>query len=165
MPNETPDDLLERAVAESRAQTAAGLREALRNPSASVLGKLAVDLVAPLFRNEYLGQPLQAGEGWADAIARPRSGALPSFLVRVHVGVFAVDQVDGLRAAMMAVHAPQAALVVIGPPVPTSVRNGLGTMVPWLVDLDGLIHLMMTAKVGVGSRVCEVTHVDPDYFR
>ncbi len=159
------DDLLERAVAESRAQTAVGLRDALRNASASVLGKLAVDLVPPLFRNEYRGEPVQVSEVRADAIARPLVGPLPSFLVRVHRGVFVLDEVDDLRSAMTAANTPQAALVIIGPPVSADVRNGLGTTVPWLVDLDGLIHLMMTAKVGVGTRVCEVTHVDADYFR
>ncbi|MFL6246118.1 MAG: hypothetical protein ACJ74H_08845 [Thermoanaerobaculia bacterium] len=160
-----PDDLLERAVAESRAQTALGLREALRNASPAVLRKLAVDLVPPLFRNEYRGEPAQSGDGWADAIAQPRIPALPSFLVRVHLGAFVLNEVESLLAAMMVVHAPQSALVIIGPPVVPDVRNALGTVVPWLIDMDGLIHLMMTAKVGVGTRICEATHVDADYFR
>jgi hypothetical protein len=130
-----------------------------------VLGKLAVDLVPPLFRNEYRGEPAQSGEGWADAIAHPRVPALPSFLVRVHLGAFVLDEVESLLAAMMTAHATQAALVVIAPPVAPDVRKALGTMVPWLVDLDGLIHLMITAKVGVGTRVCETTHIDAAYFR
>lgn len=160
-----PDDLLERAVAESRAQTVTGLRDALRNASPAVLAKLAVDLVPPLFRNDYRGEPARGGEGWADAIARPRITALPTFLVRVHLGAFAPGEVEGLLAAMMAVHAAQAALVVIGPPVAPDVRNALGTAVPWIVDLDGLIHLMISAKVGVGTRMCETTHIDAGYFR
>ena len=160
-----PDDLLERAVAELRAQTVTALREALRNASPAVLGKLAVDLVPPLFRNDYRGEPARSGEGWADAIAQPRMTGLPSFLVRVHLGAFPLGEVEGLLAAMMVVHAPQAALVVIGPPVAPDVRNALGTSVPWIVDLDGLIHLMIGAKVGVGTRVCETTHIDVGYFR
>ena len=160
-----PDDLLERAVAESRAQTAAALRDALRNASPAVLAKLAVDLVPPLFRNDYRGQPAQSGEGWADAIAQPSVAALPFFLVRVHLGTFAPGAVEGLRAAMRTVPAAQAALVVIGPPVASDVRDALGTAVPWIVDIDGLIHLMIGAKVGVGSRICEVTHIDAGYFR
>jgi hypothetical protein len=64
-----------------------------------------------------------------------------------------------------AAHPRQAALVIIGPPVASSVREVLGTTVPWIIDLDGLIHLMMTAKVGIATRVYELAHVDADYFR
>lgn len=160
-----PDDPLERAVAESRAQTAAGLREALRTASVSVLGKLAVDLVPPLFRNECRGEPGRSGDRWADAIALPRIMALPSFLVRVSHEPFAIGDVESLLAAMMTVHAAQAALVVIGPPLPPDVRHALGTSVPWLVDLDGLVHLMEAANLGIGTRVYETRYVDADYFR
>jgi hypothetical protein len=161
----TSDDPLERAVAESREQTAVGLREALRTASKPVLAKLAVDLVPPLFRNEYRGEPGRSGDRWADAIAHPRMTALPSFLVRVHLGAFPLTEVEGLLASMMTVHAPQAALVTIGPPAAPDVRQALGTMVPWLVDLDGLIHLMMSANLGIGTRVYETKYVDASYFR
>ena len=161
----TSDDPLERAVADSRVQTAAGLRDALRTASVPVLAKLAVDLVAPLFRNEYRGERSRSGDGWADAIAHPRMTALPSILVRVHLGAFPLDEVEGLLAAMMTVHASQAALVMIGPPAAPEIRNALGTAVPWLVDLDGLIHLMMSANLGIGTRLYETKYVDTDYFR
>jgi hypothetical protein len=54
---------------------------------------------------------------------------------------------------------------MIGPPAAPDVRNALGTAVPWLVDLDGLIHLMMSANLGIGTRVYETKYVDTDYFR
>lgn len=160
-----PDDLLERAVAESRAKTAVGLRDALLHASVPVLQKLAVDLVPPLFRNDYRGERAQSGDRWADAIAQPRLAALPRFLVRMYLGPFVLDAVEGLLAAMMTAHASQAALVIIGPPVAPDVRNALGTNVPWLVDLDGVVHLMMAANLGIGTRVYETRYVDADYFR
>lgn len=160
-----PDDLLERAVAESRVQTAAALRDALRTAPSIVLAKLALDLVPELFRNDYFGEPARFGDYWADAIAKPRSSVLPSFLVRVHHGAFVQEEVPTLVAEMMAAHASQAALVVIGPLVAPAVRNALGASVPWLVDTDGLIHLMMGANLGVRSRYYETKYVDADYFR
>jgi hypothetical protein len=160
-----PDDLLERAVADSRVQTAAGLREVLGTASAPVLAKLAVHLVAPLFRGEYRGEPGRSGDRWADAIAHPRMTGLPSILVRLHLGAFPLHEVEGLLAAMMTVHASQAALVTIGPPAAPDVRNALGNAVPWLVDLDGLVHLMMSANLGTRTRVYETKYVDADYFR
>ncbi|HYC60036.1 MAG TPA: hypothetical protein VEK79_10785 [Thermoanaerobaculia bacterium] len=160
-----PDDLLERAVAESRIQTAAALRDALRTAPSIVLAKLAVDLVPELFRNDYDGEPARFGATWADAIARPRTAVLPTFLVRIHHGAFVQEEVQTLVAEMMAAHASQAALVVIGPLVSPDVRNVLGAAVPWLVDTDGLIHLMMGANIGVRARYYETKYVDADYFR
>jgi hypothetical protein len=165
MPGDLAEDVIDRAVAESRLQTAATLRDALRTATVPILAKLAVDLVPELFRNDYDGEPFRRGDRWADAIAKPRMTVLPPFLVRVHHGAFGVDDVQGLLAAMMAVHAPQAALVVIGPLVAPGVRNTLGAAVPWLVDTDGLIHLMIGANVGVASRVYEAKYVNADYFR
>ena len=157
-----PHDDLERAVAESRAQTATQLREVLRNAPVSFLAKLAVDLAKPLFRDDYQGEPSQTGDVWADAIARPRVAALPTMLIRVHRGEFEIDRVGDL---LDAAQTRQAALVIIGPPVPAAIRNALGTTVPWIVDLDGLIHLMITARLGITTRVYETTHVDAGYFR
>lgn len=160
-----PDDPLERAVSESRAQATVALREALRGASVPVLGKLAVDLVPPLFRNDYRGERARSGDRWADAVAQPRVAALPAFLVRVHHGPFLLEEVEGLLAAMMTAFASQAALVILGPPAAPDVRRALGTNVPWLVDLDGVIHLMMAANVGVATRVYETKYVDASYFR
>jgi hypothetical protein len=159
------EDIVERAVAESRVITAAALRDVLRTVSAPVLQKLALDLVRPLFRDECIGEPSRSSERWAEAIARPRMTALPSFLVHVHHGSFTESDVEGLVAGMMATHAAQAALVVIGPIVAPEVREALGAMVPWLVDTEGLVHLMMSGNVGVGSRVYEAKWVNTDYFR
>jgi hypothetical protein len=159
-----PEDLLAHAVSESRALTAAALRDVLRTASVPVLAKLAVDLVPQLFRDDYHGEAARTGEHWADAVAKPRTLALPPFLVRVHLGIFAAEHVDSLMAAMMAVYASQAALVVIGPLV-ADVRSSLGSMVPWLVDTDGLIHLMIGANLGVSSRIYETKYVNADYFR
>jgi hypothetical protein len=159
------EDLLERAVAESRVITAAALRDALRTASIPVLRKLALDLVAPLFHDECTGEASRSGDRWAEAVARPKMTALPSFLVRVHLGTFGQDDVEGLIAGMMATHAAQAALVVIGPMVAPDVREALGASVPWLVDTEGLVHLMIGANVGVASRVYECKYVNTDYFR
>lgn len=160
-----PDDLIERVVAESRVQTAAALRDALRMAPSAVLAKLAVDIVPELFRNDYHGEPARHGAYWADAVARPRTTILPTFLVRVHHGAFTQEEIQTLVAEMMAAHASQAALVVIGPLVAPAVRNALGASVPWLVDTDGLIHLMIGANIGVASRHYETKYVDADYFR
>ena len=146
-------------------QTAAALRDALRTAPSAVLKKLAVDIVPELFRNDYHGEPARSGAHWADAIARPRTTVLPTFLVRVHHGAFPQEEVQTLVAEMMAGHASQAALVVIGPLVAPAVRNALGARVPWLLDTDGLIHLMIGANIGVGSRQYETKYVDADYFR
>jgi hypothetical protein len=160
-----PEDLLAQAVTESRALTAAALRDVLRAASVPVLAKLAVDLVPQLFRDDYDGEEARRGDRWADAIARPRGMAVPPFLVRVHLGTFGAEDVHSLTAAMMTVHASQAALVVIGPLVAPDVRNALGMDVPWLLDTDGLIHLMIGANIGVGSRIYEAKYVNADYFR
>lgn len=161
-----PEDDLERAVAESRVETTAMLHDLLRTAGASVLRRLAVDLVPPLFHNDYTGEASRSGDDWADAIARPRGTALPAFLVRVRRGPFGREDVDGLRASMMAVHAAQAALVLIGqPPLLPDVRAALGPDVPWIIDTEGLVHLMLGANVGVTSRVYETKSVDAAYFR
>jgi hypothetical protein len=160
------EDPLERAAAESRVETAAVLHELLRTANLSVLRRLAVDLVPPLFHNDYAGEASRAGDDWADAVARPRAMALPAFLVRVRRGPFGHEDVDSLRAAMMAVHAVQAALVLIGqPPLPPDVRAALGTDVPWLIDTEGLVRLMLGANVGVTPRVVETKSVNAAYFR
>ena len=159
------EDVLERAVAESRVITAAALRVALRTASLPVLRKLAVDLVGPLFHGECRGEASRSGERWAEALARPHMTSLPSYLVHLHLGAFREDDIEGLIAGMMSVHAAQAALVVIGPVVAPDVREALGAMVPWLLDTEGLVHLMIAANVAVASRIYETKFMDADYFR
>jgi hypothetical protein len=159
------EDLLERAVAESRVITASGLRVALRTATPPVLRKLAVDLVGPLFHGQCNGEASRSGDRWAEAIALPKMASLPSYLVRVHLGAFREDDVEQLTAGMMAVHAAQAALIVIGPVVAPYVREALGATVPWLLDTEGLVHLMIGTNVGVASRIYETKYVDADYFR
>lgn len=156
----------ERLVADARTQTMADLREALRAAPADVLKKLAVDLVPPLFRAGYDGELAATGHQWADAWARPRTSALPTFLVRVHRGVFSEDDAVRLREAMHGAHIEQAALVVISEtPLRPGVRTALGSVVPWIVDTEGLINLMLNANLGITTHVYEAKSLDNGYFR
>lgn len=158
-------DPFSRLLAEQRAETMAELRAALRDADDFILQKLAVDLVAPLFRNDYRGEPAAAGARWAHAFARPRNAALPTFLVRVHSGPFSADDAANLQMTMQGANIAQAALAVIGEgPLPPAVRSLLGTSVPWLLDTDGLVNLMMNAEVGVTTRIYETKWLDPEYF-
>ncbi|HEX2061481.1 MAG TPA: hypothetical protein VHK90_12140, partial [Thermoanaerobaculia bacterium] len=145
--------------------TMAALREALRAAPVPVLQKLAVDITPSLFRNDYSGEARGAGERWADALAKPRMTALPSFLVRVYRGAFNAEDADELTRAMQDANVAQAALVfATADPVLPDVREKL-TGVPWIIDRDGLINLMVNANIGVTSRVYEARYVDPAYFR
>ena len=159
-----PDPLQELAN-ESRITAAREMREQLSLVTAPVLSRIAVDLVPHLFRNEYGGAPAGHGDGWADALAKPSVTALPTLLVRVHRGTFGEDDAKQLLAAMQDVRVSQAALVAIGPAVAPAVRAMLGHAVPWFVDTDGLIQLLLAASLGVTTRVYEAKYVDADYFR
>lgn len=156
-----PVETFERAVAESRSETAAALRESLRNAAPEVLAKLAVDLVPHLFHPDYHGQPWRTGETWAEALAVHDAKILPSHRVRVQIGAVTADDFEEL----LMVDAAQIALAVVGPPVAPDVRAAFGSRVPWLLDADGLIHLMITSRVGVTSRTYDATYVDDGYFR
>lgn len=157
---------IERLVAEERARAMKELREGLHGASNALLAKLAVDLVPPLFRNDYRGELAATGGRWADAYARPRVAGLPSFLVRVHSGTFGAGDAADLREAMQGAHIAQGALAVIADhPFTVDLRGALGAQVPWLLDTDGLVHLMLNANVGVTSRVYETKCVDISYFR
>jgi hypothetical protein len=160
------EDPFTRLVSEKRLQTMAKLRELLRNAPDPVLQKLAVDLVPALFRNDYRGEPAASGARWAHAYARPRFSALPTFLVRIHSGPFTEDDAANLRMTMQGANIAQAAVGVIGEGASTaSVRALLGSSVPWLLDTDGLVNLMVNANVGITLRVFEAKYVNTEYFR
>lgn len=159
-------DPFARLVAEQRARTMAELRTALRDAADPLLQKLAVDLVPPLFRNDYRGEAAAAGARWAHAFARPRIPALPAFLVRVHSGEFSTDDAANLQMTMQGAGITQAALAVIADaPLPPAIRTLLGLAVPWLLDTEGLVNLMMNANVGITTRVYETKCLNPEYFR
>jgi hypothetical protein len=160
------EDAITRAVEEACVQTMNALREVLRNADITVLRKVAVDIVPELFRAGYNGEPDASGARWAHALAHPQVAALPSFLVRIHSGPFSSDDAAHLRMTMEGAGITQAALAILhDPPVDAAIRKSLGTLVPWLIDTDGLVHLMMNANVGVTARVYEVKFVDSAYFR
>jgi hypothetical protein len=158
-------DPFARLAADQRAQTIAELRTALGDAEDPILQRLAVDLVPPLFRNDYRGEAAAAGARWAHAYAKPRNPALPTFLVRVHSGPFSSDDAANLRMTMEGANIAQAALAVIGAGPLPAIRANLGAAVPWLLDTDGLVNLMMNANVGVTTRIYETKCLNPAYFR
>lgn len=159
-------DAFDRLAAEARAEAMRELRDALRGASTEALRRLAVDLVPPLFRAGYDGELAATGDHWADAWARPRAAGLPTFLVRVHCGAFGEDDARDLQEAMRGGHVTQSALVVISDsPLRAGVRTALGSGVPWIIDTDGLVNLMINANLGVTSHVLEWKAIDHGYFR
>lgn len=141
------------------------LRAALREARPHVLGRIAADIAAPLFRNEYRGEPWRSGDGWNEALAVP-AGTLPPFLVHVHARTFTRADADALLASMEEPGVAQVALVVLGdPPLEPGVRAFLGIAVPWLLDTEGLANLMLASGIGVRLRTIETHDVAPDYFR
>jgi hypothetical protein len=165
MAAEPPADPFEPLLAEARSRTMAGLRAVLLTARPAILQKVAVGIVPALFHNDYRGEAGTTGDCWADAFARPAMRALPSFLVRVHAGTFSRADADSLVAVMRVSEISQAAVAVIGEPVPAEIRDRLVALVPWFIDADGLAHLMMSANVGVSAKVYETKYVDPAYFR
>jgi hypothetical protein len=136
------------------------LAEALQSASAETLSRIAVD-IAPLLFTNYDSEP-RGG----DALARPRSGSLPSFLVRVHPGPFTDDDFASLREAARSAGVSQCALAVIAiPPMSATLRSSFGPFVPWVLDRDGLVRLMLAHHVGIAVRVVETKYVNPAYFR
>jgi len=159
-------DPFDTLLAETRTRTMGELRAALTAARPPVLQKIAVGVVPALFRNDYRGEPATMGDRWADAIGHPATGALPPFLVRVHVGTFDRADADSLVAVMRVSEIAQAAVAVVSEtPVSTEIRDRLVALVPWFLDADGLAHLMMSANVGVRAKVYETKYVDPAYFR
>jgi len=150
-----------------RARTAAALGDLLRFASPALLQKLAVDLVPPLMRVAgYTGIPLGTGDRWGDALAQPRIVGLPPVLVRIHAGAWLADDTRSLAAAMQGANATQAALAVIADdPLTRELRDAVAAYVPWLLDRDGLVNLMLSANVGVAVRAYEAKYPDEVYFR
>lgn len=160
------EDPFARLVGEQRVRVVTELKQLLRNAPDPVLQKLAVDLVPALFRNDYRGEAAASGARWAHAFARPRFGALPTFLVRIHSGPFSEDDAANLRMTMQGANVAQAAVAVIGEGASVApVRTLLGSAVPWLLDTDGLVNLMVNANVGIALRVYEAKYVNTEYFR
>ena len=140
------------------------LREALANASPATLERIAADIAPLLFKNDYQGEAAGTGDDYGDAVAVSRSPALPPFLVRVYRGTF--SDVQGLFEAMRTAGVSQAALAVIAtPPMTPITRNALGNVVPWLLDTEGLAHMMLSANIGINVRTYEVKSVDRAYFR
>ncbi len=161
-----PEDAIAHAIEEARVQTMTALRDVLSTADITVLRKVAVDIVPELFRAGYTGEPGASGARWAHAPARPHAAGLPSFLVRIHSGPFSSDDAAHLRMTMEGAGLAQAALVILHePPLDAAIRQSLGTLVPWLIDTEGLAHLMMNANVGVTVRAYEAKSVDGAYFR
>jgi hypothetical protein len=161
-----PDEAIARAIEEARVQTTNALRDALRTADVAVLQKIAVDIVPELFRAGYSGEPAASGARWAHALARPRNAGLPVFLVCIHAGPFSIDDATHLRMTLEGAGIAQAALAILhAPPLDAAIRTSLGTLVPWLLDTDGLAHLMINANVGVAARVYEAKFLDAGYFR
>ncbi len=159
-------DPIAQAVEQSRVDTMFALRDALRAADATVLQRLAIDLVPELFHNGYRGEGGAAGPRWAHAFARPPVDGLPTFLVRIHSGDFSNDDAANLRMTMEAAGVAQAALAIVHTAPPSaSIRQALGPFVPWLLDTDGLAHLMLRANVGITTRTYEAKSVDAAYFR
>jgi hypothetical protein len=159
-------DALARLAADTRVRTVTELRSALLAASEAVLQNLAVDLVPSLFRNDYHGEHASSGPHWAHAYARPQVSALPTFLVRMQAGAVSADDAANLRLAMEGAGITQAALAIITDgPLTAGVRAMFGPLVPWLLDTDGLVNLMMNANVGVTRRVYETKVVDAAYFQ
>jgi len=60
----------------------------------------------------------------------------------------------------------QAALVMVSDvPLAPELRETLLAAVPWVIDMDGLVNLMINAAVGVTIRGYETRRLDPGYFR
>ena len=146
------------ALAALREKAAAEMRELLRAAPPPVLEKIAVDIVPALVRaGSYSGEPFGTGENFGEALARSRVAGLPPILVRVHRGAFGAADQESLETSMQRAGATQTAVAFIAE---RAVR-----VAPWVLDLDGLVHLMLNAGLGVTQRTYEVRYVDAPYFR
>lgn len=156
---------IEAVLAAVRTQTAAQLKELLREAPPAVLQKVAVDIVPQLMRvASYEGSPVGTGANWAEAVARSRVAGLPPVLVRLHRGTF--DAEDGLNviASLNDVDASQVAIAFLNDR-PVNVAPYIGARSHWTLDLDGLVNLMINAGVGVEVRTFEAQFVEAGYFR
>ena len=156
---------IEAVLAVVRTQTAAQMKELLRDAPIAVLQKVAVDIVPQLMRvASYEGSPVGTGANWAEAVARSRVAGLPSVLVHMHRGPF--DAEDGLNviASLNDVDASQVAIAFLTDR-PVNVAPFIGARSHWTLDLDGLVNLMINAGVGVTARTFEAKLVDGAYFQ
>jgi hypothetical protein len=160
------EEPIDRVVADIHARTMIEMRGALQHARGNALAKIAVDIVPAVFRNDYKGELASAGERWADAIGRSQVPALPALLVRVHGGAFTPADASTLLATMRDSGIAQAALAVISDvPIAPELRATLLVAVPWLIDTDGLVNLMINANLGVTPRLYETKRLNPAYFR
>lgn len=155
---------IEAVLAAVRTQTAAQLKELLREASPSTLQKVAVDIVPQLMRvASYQGEPLGTGRNYAEAVARSRVAGLPPVLVRLHRGPF--DAEDGLNviASLNDAGSSQVAIAFIDDRA-VNPEPFIGARSHWTLDLDGLANLMINAGVGVTRKTFEARLVDGTYF-
>ena len=155
---------IEAVLAAVRTQTAAQLKDLLRDASPEVLRKVAVDIVPQLMRvASYEGEPLGIGPNYAEAVARSRVAGLPPVLVRLHRGPFDVEDGLSVIASLNDVHSSQVAIAFINDR-PTNPERFIGARSHWTLDLDGLANLMINGGVGVTKRTFEASLVDGGYF-
>lgn len=160
-----PEEQMKAAVAATRDQAAAQLRELLRHASPEVLQRIAVDIVPSLVKvGEYTGQPRGIGAHYGEAIARSRVPGLPAIVVRVHRGPFDGTDAKTLFDSLKETDASQAAIAVVGER-PAGIDQHLGTLAKWVFDVEGLVNLLLNAHVGVTVRTYEAQYVDASYFR
>jgi hypothetical protein len=159
------EEQIEAVLAAVRTQTAAQLKDLLRDATPEVLRKVAVAIVPQLMRvASYEGEPLGTGENWAEAVARSRVAGLPPVLVRLHRGPFGPDDGMNVIASLNDVESSQVAIAFIHDR-PMNVEPFIGARSHWTLDLDGLVNLMVNAGVGVTRRTYEGVYADARYFR
>lgn len=159
------EEQLNAMIAALRDRAVAEMRELLRAAPPAVLQKIAVDIVPALVRiASYAGEPFDAGEHYAEVVARSRVAGLPPILVRVHRGPFGPAEGDAIAASMRVAGVSQVAVAFIGDRA-VNVAPYIGAEAQWTLDLDGLVHLMVAAGIGVTQRTYEATYVDAPYFR
>ena len=151
-------------IAALRDAAAAEMRERLRAASPAVLQKIAIDVVPALVRiASYAGEPFDAGENYAEVVARSRVAGLPPILVRVHRGPFGPAEGEAVAASMRVAGVSQVAVAFIADRA-VNIAPYIGAEAQWVLDLDGLVNLMIAAGLGVTQRTYEAKYVDAPYF-
>lgn len=159
------EEQLNAMIAALRERALAEMRELLRNAPPPVLQKIAVDIVPALVRiASYAGEPFDAGENYAEVLARSRVAGLPPILVRVHRGSFGPADGDAISASMRVAGVSQVAVAFIADRA-VNVAPYIGAEAQWTLDLDGLVNLMLGAGIGVTQRTYEAKYVDAPYFQ
>lgn len=159
------EEQIEAVLAAVQTQTASQLREQLAEASPAVLQRIAVDIVPALMRvTSYEGEPGGTGPNWAEAVARSRVAGLPPVLVRLHRGPFGTEDGVSIVDSLTRIESSQVAIAFVSGRA-LNVGSLIGARSHWTLDADGLIHLMLTAGVGVTRRTFEARFVDAPYFR